>query len=204
MKPNRFMSIRLSLLFCTILNLGLMTATNADEEVAKAEVPKGKQTSLGLYLTAAQAYDMWLAAPDAVKVIDVRTLEEYLFVGHAPMAWNVPLGFQTDEWDAEKNSFVMKPNLEFLPQIAGVVSPSDTILVMCRSGGRSAKAANVLAQSGYTNVYSIIDGMEGDAIEDTESPDLGKRLINGWKNSDLPWTYDIDPERLPVTGHPTQ
>ncbi len=56
------------------------------------QLPKGKQTTLGLYVTAAQAYEKWKAAPDKVKVIDVRTPEEYAFIGHPEMAWNIPLG----------------------------------------------------------------------------------------------------------------
>ena len=44
-------------------------------------IPKGKQTVLGLYVTAKEAYEKWKAEPDKVKIIDVRTPEEYLFVG---------------------------------------------------------------------------------------------------------------------------
>jgi hypothetical protein len=57
---------------------------------AAAAVPADKQTTLGLYLTSKEAYAKWSAAPKSVKVIDVRTPEEYLFVGHPTMAWNVP------------------------------------------------------------------------------------------------------------------
>jgi rhodanese-related sulfurtransferase len=45
-----------------------------------------KQTSLGLYVTARQAFEMWKADPQQVKIIDVRTPDEYLFVGHPDMA----------------------------------------------------------------------------------------------------------------------
>ena len=38
---------------------------------------------------------MWQAAPDQVKVIDVRTPEEFALIGHAEMAWNIPFGFIT-------------------------------------------------------------------------------------------------------------
>jgi len=61
--------------------------------VSITELPKGKQTTLGLYVTAAQAYEMWKSAPDEMKVIDVRTPEEYAFVGHPEMAWNIPFAF---------------------------------------------------------------------------------------------------------------
>ena len=164
---------------------------------AVQELPKAKQTSLGLYLTAKEAYDKWLAAPDAVKILDVRTLEEYLYVGHAPMAWNIPLFHQTHDWDAGKGSFSMQLNPDFVPQVNTVVAPTDTILVMCRSGGRSAMAVNALAEAGFTNVYNITDGMEGDTIEDPLSLYQGQRLRNGWKNSGVPWTYKPDPERIP-------
>jgi len=151
-------------------------------------------------VTAEEAYEKWRAAPDSVKVLDVRTLEEYLFVGHAPMSRNVPLYYQTEEWDAKKERFAMVPNLDFVYQVKQVASVDETILVMCRSGTRSAKAANMLANAGFQHVFDIKHGMEGDAVSDPDSVYHGQRLRNGWKNSGLPWTYKVDPERLPVTG----
>jgi rhodanese-related sulfurtransferase len=67
---------------------------------------------------------------------------------------------------------------------------------MCRSGGRSAMAVNILVQAGYTDAWNITDGMEGDLVKDPESEHDGKRMVNGWKNAGLPWTFDIDPERV--------
>ena len=52
----------------------------------RVDVPKGKQTVLGLYVTAREAYEQCQAAPDRVKIIDVRTPEEFMWVGHAPVA----------------------------------------------------------------------------------------------------------------------
>lgn len=57
-------------------------------------------------------------------------------------------------------------------------------------------AVNALAASGFTNAYNIIDGFEGDKVDDPNSPDHGKRRVNGWKNSNLSWTYAVDPSRL--------
>jgi rhodanese-related sulfurtransferase len=65
---------------------------------------------------------------------------------------------------------------------------------MCRSGGRSALAVNQLAKAGFVNVYNIIDGMEGDNVDDPGSVYHRKRMRNGWKNSGLPWTYDLSPQ----------
>ena len=80
-------------------------------------------------------------------------------------------------------------------------APDEMIMVMCRSGGRSAMAANALAKAGLTNVHNIIDGFEGDKVHDTGSVYHGKQMRNGWKNS-APWTYDLDPELvwLPYEG----
>lgn len=200
MKPNKTFPVSLSLFYFSLVILSFMVTASAGEEATKPDLPKGKQTSLGLYVTAAEAYDKWLAAPDVVKVLDVRTLEEYIYVGHAPMAWNIPLATQTHEWDADKGYFAYQPNLDFLSQVKEVAAPTDTILVMCRSGGRSAMAVNLLAENGFTNVYQITDGMEGDAVKDPESPVKGQRLVNGWKNSGAPWTYEPDLERIKLAN----
>jgi rhodanese-related sulfurtransferase len=163
---------------------------------AQQQVPEGKQTSLGLYVTAKEAYERWQADPQNVKIIDVRTPDEYVFVGHPAMAWNVPLSFLAYEWDAEKKKPVMKSNPDFVAQVKRLVKPTDTILVTCRSGQRSAPAVNLLAEAGFKNVYSVIDGVEGDKVKDPENVFHGKRMKNGWKNSGLPWTYDLDPELM--------
>ncbi len=60
-------------------------------QTVKPALPKEKQTTLELYVTAKEAYDMWKANPDKVKILDVRTQDEYIYIGHAAMAWNIPL-----------------------------------------------------------------------------------------------------------------
>jgi rhodanese-related sulfurtransferase len=163
---------------------------------AKPELPKEKQTVLGLYVTSKEAYEKWKAEQDTIKIIDVRTPEEYLFVGHPTMAWKIPLAAQSYEWDAEKEHFPMKPLPDFVARVSAVAKPDDTLLVMCRSGGRSAMAVNALAKAGFKHVYNITDGMEGDAVEDPNSVFVGQRLVNGWKNSGCPWTYKLTPDRM--------
>jgi rhodanese-related sulfurtransferase len=163
---------------------------------AVATLPKEKQTVLGLYLTAKEAYEKWKADPETVLILDVRTTEEYLFVGHVAAAWNIPVALQTYEWDAARKQFPMKPNLNFVTQVTRVASPTQTILAMCRSGGRSAMAVNQLAKAGYREVYNIIDGMEGDMVDDPSSAFVGQRLKNGWKNSGAPWNYEPAPDRM--------
>jgi len=177
--------------------LGVVFAASiATAQVDEAALPDGKKTMLGLYVTAAEAYERWRADPQEVAVLDVRTTEEYLYVGHAPMAWNVPLMSQAYEWDAEKQRFNMRLNPDFVSQVSSLFKPEDPIFVMCRSGGRSAMAVNMLGDAGYTNVYQIVDGMEGDVVKDEASVFKGQRLKNGWKNSGLPWTYKPELEQM--------
>lgn len=172
------------------------SSTTCMPALTSADVPKAKQTSLALYVTAREAYERWVADPAQVKILDVRTPEEYLFVGHPAPAWNVPLMLQTYAWDASGRNLAMVPNPEFLDRVKAIFKPADTILVICRSGGRSAKAVDRLAEAGFTQVYSIVDGMEGDPVDDPASPHFGQRVRNGWKNSDLPYTYEVEPAKM--------
>jgi rhodanese-related sulfurtransferase len=157
----------------------------------KTDLPRGKQTVLGLYVTAKEAYEQWKADPEKVKIIDVRTPEEFLFIGHPDMAWKIPVAAQSYMWDAEKKQFPLQPLFDFAARVQSVAKPDDTIMVMCRSGGRSAIAANMLAKAGFTKVYNIVDGMEGDGNGDSESVPQG-----GWKYTGCPWTKKLTPERM--------
>ncbi len=196
MKRNPLTAGAFTWLVVMAVLLAIVAVPGAFAQEGSPELPKAKQTSLGLYLTAAEAYEKWRTDPEHIKVLDVRTTEEYLFIGHAPMAWNIPLMSQTYEWDADKQHFAMQPNPDFIGQVKEWAQPAETILVMCRSGGRSAAAVNGLAEAGFTNVYNITDGMEGDEVKDPGSVYMGQRLRNGWKNSGVPWTYKSSPEHM--------
>jgi rhodanese-related sulfurtransferase len=173
-----------------------MTTPQNPTPAASGQLPEEKQTVLGLYITAKDACEKWKAHPEKVMVLDVRTPEEFLFVGYPPMAWKIPIATQSYEWDDVKREFPMKLIPDFVSRVKKVAKSGHTILVMCRSGGRSAIAANLLAKAGFTHVYNIVDGMEGDAVADPDSVFLGQRLKNGWKNSGCPWTYDLTPDRM--------
>jgi rhodanese-related sulfurtransferase len=116
------------------------------------------------------------------------------------MAANIPLMFLKYQWDAAKKRAVMEKNSDFVDQVRKIAEPQDTILVTCRSGQRSAPAVNLLADAGYRNVYSVVDGVEGDKVTDPESVFYGQRMKNGWKNSGLPWTYSLNPALMHLDG----
>jgi rhodanese-related sulfurtransferase len=67
------------------------------------------------------------------RVVDVRTAQEYA-AGHVPAALNVPFD-------------------RIAEQAAEIGGPGTPIVVYCRSGRRSAIAAEALRGLGYTKVY---------------------------------------------------
>lgn len=187
---------------CTITSkpIQVTTISGKDQPAIEAELPESKRTDLGLYITSKEAYEHWKLNPDGIKILDCRTPEEYAFVGHAPMAYNIPSKFFTYQYDAVKKEPVMVNNPDFLEDVKNKFKTDDTIFVMCRSGGRSASSVNALAKGGFKNVYNIIDGFEGDSIKDSGSYFDGKRMRNGWKNSGAPWTYQLDPKQMYLKG----
>jgi rhodanese-related sulfurtransferase len=148
-------------------------------------LPMKKRTVLGKYVMAGQAFEKYSQDPARVHILDVRTLGEYVFVGHPPMAVNIPLLFLKPGITL-MNRPVMAANENFVAQVMERFRKTDTILAICRSGGRSAAAVNTLAKAGFTAVYTITDGFEGDRDNN------GERTVNGWKNSGAPWTTTLD------------
>jgi rhodanese-related sulfurtransferase len=174
----------------------LLILTFCVSALSDTSIPEKKQTTLGLYITALEAFTKWHIDPNSAKILDVRTAGEYIFVGHAPMANNIPILFLKNEYDSTKKMAVMPANENFVEAVKKKFKETDTLLVMCRSGGRSAYAINLLAKAGFKNVYNIVDGFEGDALKIEGSYNNGRRLINGWKNSGAPWTYELDPDLM--------
>ena len=182
----------LSLLAAALIAAGPVFGGEIATSVDAGALPAGKQTPLGLYLTPADAHAA-LEGDPGILFIDVRDPIEVAFTGHPdPVDAIVPLMLSTHEFSPERGSYAMVPNTGFLAQVEAVraregLDKEAPVFVMCRSGGRSAAAAAMLAEAGYTNVWSLIEGFEGDS-----GPD-GQRNVNGWRNAGLPWGYKIDP-----------
>ncbi len=134
--------------------------------------PAENQSILCCNISAGQAYEKWKADPGKVHIVDCRTPGEYIFVGHAPMAWNIPLKFLGQECMPGKSMPEMPLNEDFLSLVKERFKPDDIILIMCMSGGRSSYAANLLVQSGFSNVFNIADGFEGDKLQVPDSYNL--------------------------------
>lgn len=167
-----------------------------------AHVPQGKQTRPGLYLDAKEAHALKQQLGDKALFLDIRTRGEVSYTGmassvdaHVPLLEHPP----NAPWDEKAGRFKLEFNNDFEAEVGRRLSAKglgkqDPVILICRSGDRSAKAANLLAEQGFTRVYTVIDGFEGDVAK--EGPDAGKRVVNGWKNAGLPWTYKLDKDKL--------
>lgn len=81
-----------------------------------------------------------LMASKGALLLDVRELDEYA-AGHAPGSALIPLG-------------QLKARLAEIK-----ASEHQPVVVICRSGQRSARGAEVLRQAGFTNVSNVQGGM---------------------------------------------
>ena len=167
------------------------------------QLPEVKRTKLGLYLTPQQAYDMKKANPKGVALFDVRTRAEAMYVGWPSDADAlVPFVEHPElmtEWDDKRHMYKLEPNQDFVPELErrlkdmGLARDA-TIILICRSGDRSSKAADRLQAAGFGKVYSVAEGVEGDTAKDGAK--AGQRVVNGWKNANLPWTYKLDKAKM--------
>lgn len=161
-----------------------------ETSVTESDLPKKKINEPGHYITAAETMAL-LTQRDDVALIDIRSPEETMFVGYATDTdANIPFMTvdPTHAYNPKKSAYKMMPNDGFVDQIKTYVEANDpaALLIICRSGGRSAKAVDVLAKAGVkTPAYTVVDGFEGD------KSDAGTRTVNGWKNAGGDWTYKI-------------
>jgi rhodanese-related sulfurtransferase len=167
------------------------------------KLPEAKRSKLALYLTPQQAYDMKKKDPKGVALFDIRTRAEAMYVGWPGDADAlVPYVEHAEimsDWDDKRASYKLEPNSDFVPELERRLKDMGlgkdaTIILMCRSGDRSAKAQDRLQTAGYSRVYGIAEGFEGDTAK--EGPKTGQRVVNGWKNANLPWTYKLDKAKM--------
>jgi rhodanese-related sulfurtransferase len=120
-------------------------------------------------LTPAEAHILMQAG---AKLVDVRTLPELLYVGRVP-------GSLLVEWQTYPGNH---QNPEFMQQLAQLVEPEDTLMFICRSGGRSHSTAAAATQAGWRECYNVLEGFEGD-----KDGEQHRNTVGGWRKAGLPW-----------------
>ena len=106
---------------------------------------------------------------------------EYQYVGHPLNAIHVPLK-EPPDWETAPD-FIEKLETMLQQQFSAKQNFSDlALLMLCRSGARSATAGEMLINNGYTNVYNVLEGFEGDKDENGH-----RSTVSGWRFHGLPW-----------------
>ena len=117
-----------------------------------------------------EAWDLLQSDP-SYTYLDVRSVPEFE-AGHPKDAINIPLlHFQAGG---------MTPNPDFTAVVEASLPKDAKLVIGCKTGGRSARACDILSQMGYTNVANVRGGFVG-AMDNT-----GRLVEPGWSMLDLP------------------
>lgn len=111
----------------------------------------------------------------AAVLLDVRTPEELSYVGRVPGAKHLAWATGTAQ--------VRNPR--FVRELESKVPKDAVVLLLCRSGKRSAAAAEAATKAGYGSAFNVLEGFEGDLDERQRRGELG-----GWRRRGLPWVQD--------------
>jgi len=122
----------------------------------------------------------WKLVQDGqATLVDVRSGEERKFVGHVPGSLHVA-------W-ATGTALTRNPRFvrELEARLAKEGGKDAVVLLLCRSGKRSALAAEAVAKAGFANVFNVLEGFEGEI--DGQQHRGGS---DGWRFHGLPWVQD--------------
>lgn len=118
-----------------------------------------------------------LAADPECVYLDVRTPEEFE-PGHVAGALNVPILL------TNRQTGMREPNPDFLRIVEAHLPKGRPIICGCKSGGRSAMAADLMIRAGYRDVTNMMGGFIG-----KPSP-MGGMEIPGWAALGYPVSQD--------------
>ena len=116
-----------------------------------------------------------LASAGVAQLVDVRSTEERKFVGHVPAGLHVAWATGTS----------LTRNPRFVRELESKTGKEAPLLLLCRSGKRSILAAEAATKAGFTRVFNVLEGFEGEI--DTHRHRGGS---DGWRFHGLPWVQD--------------
>jgi rhodanese-related sulfurtransferase len=155
-----------------------MSAVLQEPEVLSAlDRARSEARTAGLpFSGSVSPQDAWLLLQGGhAALVDVRSPEERKFVGQIPGSLAVPWATGTS----------LSRNPRFTRELEAKVKKGDVVLLLCRSGKRSALAAEAAAKAGFSNVFNVSEGFEGELNQEHRRGHSG-----GWRFHGLPWTQD--------------
>jgi len=128
------------------------------------------------YAGSISPVDAWtLIQSERAQLVDVRSAEERKFVGYVPGSIHVAWATGTS----------LTRNPRFLRELEAKVDKNAIVLLLCRSGKRSALAAEAATRIGFTNVFNVTEGFEGELDEQNR-----RGCVGGWRVHGLKWVQD--------------
>jgi len=153
------------------------TQTQEKNAIEQLEAARAVALATGLgYAGGVSPALAWsLVSTGQAQLVDVRTAEERKFVGHVPGSIHVPWATGTS----------LTRNPRFARELEAKVPKDATVVLLCRSGKRSVLAAEVATKAGFTRVFNLLEGFEGelDAAQH-------RGVEDGWRFRGLPWVQD--------------
>jgi rhodanese-related sulfurtransferase len=150
-------------------------APTAEEEILEQSIRDAHFAGLPYAGSIAPA-DAWtLIQAGRAVLVDVRTGEERKFVGYVPGSLHVAWATGTS----------LTRNPRFLRELEAKVDKDAVVLLLCRSGKRSALAAEAATRIGFTSAFNVTEGFEGELDEQHRRGALG-----GWRVRGLQWVQD--------------
>jgi len=114
-------------------------------------------------------------------LIDVRSIPEFES-GHPEGAYNVPFMHKTPIGR-------LAPNEQFVELMERRFAKTDKLVMACRTGNRSLKAARILQARGYHDIVDMCGGYVG------ETDASGALVCEGWQPLGLPTATEARPGR---------
>ena len=150
-------------------------ATRQEAPVLEAATREARAAGLP-YAGSVSPVEAWrLVESGRAVLVDVRSAEERKFVGYVPESIHVAWATGTS----------LTRNPRFLRELEARVPKDAVVLLLCRSGKRSALAAEAAARIGFTGAFNVSEGFEGD-LDDRHQ--RGQR--GGWRVHGLKWVQD--------------
>jgi len=106
-------------------------------------------------------------------LVDVRSVEELKADGHIPDAHHVA-------WQIGP---LLLKNVRFLRELEKKASKNAVVILICRSGIRSVAAAEAATKAGFSQIFYVQEGIEGNSTHQ-------QITIGGWRYWDLPVVHD--------------
>jgi len=157
-----------------------MSNSVLDEPEVLTQAREAAQAAALTYAGTVAPRDAWaLVQAGRAVLVDVRSTEERHFVGHVPSSVHVAWATGTS----------LNRNPRFAKELDAKVGPKSgnelPVLLLCRSGKRSALAAEAATRAGLANVFNVQEGFEGDSDDQQQ-----RGHFNGWRFHGLPWVQD--------------